>query len=107
MRTLSIAAVLMLTSVSAYAQGAASNAAANLAGTYRCEPEPSPCVRGQTFTITQSGNTAELKSDKGEQVRARVTSPTTLSAGPTWNMLGVAHGGTIEWSNGTRWRKQS
>ena len=32
MRTLSIAAVLMLTSVSAYAQGAASNAAANLAG---------------------------------------------------------------------------
>ena len=103
MRTLSIAVVLLLTSVSAHAQGAASN----LAGTYRCEPEPSPCVRGQTFTITQSGNTAELKSDKGEQVRARVTSPTTLSAGPTWNMLGVAHGGTIEWSNGTRWRKQS
>jgi hypothetical protein len=58
--------------------------------------------RGQTFTITQSGNTAELKSDKGEQVRARVTSPTTLSAGPTWNMLGVVHGATIEWSNGTK-----
>ena len=103
MRTLSIAAILMLTSVSAYAQGAASN----IAGTYRCEPEPSPCVRGQTFMITQSGNTAKLKSDKGEQVHARVTSPTTLSAGPTWNMLGVVNGGTIEWSNGTRWRKQS
>ena len=97
----------MLTSASAFAQGAASNAAANIAGTYRCEPEPSPCVRGQTFTITQSGNTAELKSDKGEQVQARVTSSTTLSAGPTWNMFGVVHGGTIEWSNGTRWRKQS
>ena len=107
MRTLAIAAVLMLTSASAFAQGAASNAAANIAGTYRCEPEPSPCVRGQTFTITQSGNTAELKSDKGEQVQARVTSSTTLSAGPTWNMFGVVHGGTIEWSNGTRWRKQS
>jgi hypothetical protein len=103
MRTLSIAAALLLTSLSAHAEGAASN----LAGTYRCEPEPSPCVRGQTFTITQSGNTAELKSDKGEEVRARVTSPTTLSAGPTWNMLGVVNGGTIEWSNGTRWRKQS
>jgi len=103
MRTLSIATVLVLASFSTHAQ----SAALSLAGRYRCEPEPSPCIRGQTFTITQSGNSAELKSDKGEQVRARITSPTTLSAGPTWNMLGVVNGGAIEWSNGTRWRKQS
>jgi hypothetical protein len=103
MRALSIATVLVLASFSTHAQ----SAALSLAGTYRCEPEPSPCVRGQTFTITQSGDSAELKSDKGEQVRARITSPTTLSAGPTWNMLGVVSGGAIEWSNGTRWRKQS
>jgi molecular chaperone IbpA len=25
---------------------------------------------------------------------------------PPWNMLGVAHNGAIEWSNGTEWRKQ-
>jgi hypothetical protein len=104
MRTLSIASVLVLASFSAHAQPAASH---NLAGSYRCEPEPSPCDRGLTFTITQSGNTLQLKSDKGEQVNANLTSPTTISAGPTWNMLGVVYDNTIEWSNGTRWRKQS
>jgi hypothetical protein len=103
MRTLSIAAVLVLASFSTHAQSAASN----LAGSYRCEVQPSPCDRGQTFMITQSGNNLELKSDKGEQVNAKLTSPTTISAGPTWNMLGVVYGNTIEWSNGTRWRKQS
>ena len=93
MRTLSIATVLVLASFSTHAQSAASS----LAGRYRCEPEPSPCIRGQTFTITQSGNSAELKSDKGEQVRVQGHDPTTLSAGPTWYMLGVVHGGIIEW----------
>jgi len=33
-------------------------------------------------------------------------SATTVSAGPPWNMLGVLYDGAIEWSNGTKWRKQ-
>jgi hypothetical protein len=103
MRTVSFAAILILASFGAHAQGASPN----LAGSYRCEAQPSPCDRGTTFTVTQSGNNLELKSDKGEQVNAKLTSPKTISAGPTWNMLGVVYDNTIEWSNGTRWRKQS
>jgi hypothetical protein len=48
----------------------------------------------------------QLKSDKGEQGNGRLTSATTVSAGPPWNMLGVLYDGGIEWSNGTKWRKQ-
>jgi hypothetical protein len=35
----------------------------NLAGTYRCEPQPAPCHSGQTFTVTQSGDQIEFKRD--------------------------------------------
>jgi hypothetical protein len=48
----------------------------------------------------------QLKGDKGEQGNGRLTSATTVSAGPPWNMLGVLYDGAIEWSNGTKWRKQ-
>lgn len=84
----------------------AQTAAPNLSGNYRCEPQPVSCQWGETFSVTQSGNTLELKSDKGEQGSARLTSETTISAGPPWNMLGVIHDGAIEWSSGTKWRKQ-
>ena len=41
--------------------------------------------------------------------RATLTSNTSLSAGPPWNMLGVLSGENriIDWSNGTQWRKQA
>ena len=79
--------------------------AADLSGNYRCEPQPAVC-RAQTFSATQSGNTLELKADNGEVAEARLTSASTLSVGGPWNMNGIVRGGTIEWSNGTRWVKQ-
>ena len=78
----------------------------SLSGNYRCEPQPMSCRSGQAFSISQSGNALQLKSDKGEQGNGRLTSATTVSAGPPWNMLGVLYDGAIEWSNGTKWRKQ-
>lgn len=81
---------------------------ANLSGTYRCVPEPSPCPwQGQTMSITQSGTDIALKNEQGEFAAGKLTSDTTLSVGGTWNSLGVVlpdH--TIQWSNGTEWRKQ-
>jgi hypothetical protein len=84
----------------------AANAAPELSGKYRCQPQPDPCRSGDTFTLTQNGRTAEIASDKGEHANAQLTSDTTLSVGGPWNMLGVANGPSIEWSNGTKWLKQ-
>lgn len=83
-------------------------AAPNFAGTYRCEPDPSSCKNsGQTFTVTQSGDTLQLKSDNGDVGEAKLTSGTTMSVGGPWNMLGIVlPGGGIQWSNGTAWHKQ-
>ena len=75
-------------------------------GNYRCEPQPAPCQNGQTFSVSQSGNNLDIKNDKGDQGSARITSEKTLSAGPPWNMLGVVYDAEIQWSNGTKWRKQ-
>ena len=75
-------------------------------GSYRCEPQPAPCQNGQTFSVTQSGNNLEIKNDKGDQGTARITSDKTLSAGAPWNMLGVVYDSEVQWSNGTKWRKQ-
>ena len=87
-----------------FAQGASPN----LSGTYRCTPEPSSCdILGQTFTVTQSGNNLDMKSDKGEVGRGTLTSDISLTAGPPWNMHGtILPDRTIQWSNGTKWQKQ-
>ncbi len=80
----------------------------NLAGTFRCAPDPKVCQwSGQTFTVTQTGNQLNIKNDKGEQGTATLTSAISISAGPPWNMLGVisADGKVISWSNGSEWRK--
>jgi hypothetical protein len=89
---------------SANAQGAA----ANFAGTWRCAPQPASCRNGgQSFTVTQSGNVLDIKSDNGGTGQAKLTSNTTMSTGGPWNMVGVVQpDGRIEWSNGTVWRKQ-
>jgi hypothetical protein len=79
----------------------------NLAGTYRCEPEPSPCQNGQTFTVSQSGNKLNFKDEKGDVGEGTITSNISISAGPTWNMLGtILRDNAIQWSNGTQWHKR-
>jgi hypothetical protein len=102
MRPFAIAALFWLAAWSAQAQ----TAMPNLTGTYRCEPQPDACKSGQTFTLAQSGNSIDLKNEKGEQAHANLTSPSTISADAPFNMLGVIRDGAIDWSNGTRWRKQ-
>jgi hypothetical protein len=102
MRSFAIAALLCLAVWPAQAQ----TAAPNLSGNYRCEPYPDACRSGQSVTLTQSGNSIDLKNERGEQGHANLTSPSTISAGAPFNMLGVIRDGAIEWSNGTRWRKQ-
>jgi hypothetical protein len=84
------------------------SASPSLSGRYRCEPEPLSCQqRGQIFTITQSGTSLDLKSDKGDDARGTLTSNFSISVGGPWNMLGVIlPDNRIQWSNGTDWRKQ-
>ena len=99
----------MLTSSSIFAGATAQPAAAaNFAGTYRCAPEPSSCRNsGQSFTVTQSGNNLDMKSNDGDFGQAKLTSNTSMSVGGPWNMVGVVLAdGRIQWSNGTVWSKQ-
>jgi hypothetical protein len=78
----------------------------NLAGTFRCEPQPAPCQSGQTFTVTQSGEQIEFKSENGFVGHATLTSPISLSGSPPWNSLGVITPDQhVQWCNGTEWRK--
>jgi hypothetical protein len=83
----------------------AAETAPNLAGTYRCEPLPSPCQTGQIFTVTQSGDEIEFKSDNGFVGHAKLTSSISLSGSAPWNSLGVISENQIQWSNGTQWRR--
>ena len=80
----------------------------NLAGNYRCTPDPTPCPDdAAAFTVTQKGNRIDFKSDKGRAGYGEVTSPTTIAIAAPWNMLGIVRNeGQIDWSNGTIWRKQ-
>jgi hypothetical protein len=107
------AALAMLTLASwhgpAQAQGAAPNGAApNLSGTYQCQPEPTTCDwSGKSFTIQQNGTRLDMKNDKGDVGQGLLSSNITLSVGAPWNMLGVIESDkSIQWSNGTVWRKQ-
>jgi len=81
---------------------------ANFSGAYRCAPEPSSCqTSGQTFTVTQSGDHLDIKSDNGDFASGTVTSNISMSVGGPWNMVGVVlPDGRIQWSNGTLWRKE-
>jgi hypothetical protein len=98
----------MVTTAIALAAAAQAQQLPKLAGTYRCEPEPSPCQNGQTFTVSQSGNKLDFKDEKGHVGEGTVTSNISVSVGPTWNMLGtiLRDNRVIQWSNGTQWRKQ-
>ena len=84
----------------------ANDAVPSLSGTYQCEPQPDPCRSGQMFTVIQSGDQIEFKSDNGLVGNAKLTSRISLSGSPPWNSLGVITAeNRIEWSNGTQWRK--
>jgi hypothetical protein len=99
------AAPLMALALIGYAHAAQ---APSLAGTFRCGPDAKACEwSGTTFTVTQNGNNLDIKNDKGEVGTATVTSAITISAGPPWNMFGTisTDAKTIEWSNGTEWKK--
>jgi hypothetical protein len=81
----------------------------DLSGTYHCEAYPVKCDNsGQTFTVTQMGSKVTVKNEKGAVGAGDVTSNISVSLGPPWNTIGIisADARTIEWSAGTRWRKQ-
>ena len=107
-----MARILTVPTIAAFAAIAFANTAntaenANLAGTYRCNDAKICENSGMTFTVTQSGNTLDVKNDKGAVGQGTVTSPISISMGPPWNMMGVIHEpSAIDWSNGTQWKKQ-
>ena len=80
----------------------------NLAGTYRCVPEPSSCQwQEPNPTISQTGATLQLNINKDEFAEGKLTSNITVGAGPPFNALGLIRPDhSIEWSNGTKWIKQ-
>jgi hypothetical protein len=88
----------------AQAQGAAP---ADVSGTYKCQPSPSPCRwSGPSATITQTGNKVQIKAENGALADGTVTSDITISAGGTFNSLGIVRPDkSIDWSDGTKWSK--
>ena len=90
-------------SVTGWAQGGAPN----LAGNYKCQPQPDKCEWGTTVSITQQGNKASLANDKGSFADAKVTSNITISAAPPFSANGlIMPDHSIQWSDGTQWVKQ-
>jgi hypothetical protein len=105
---LSISSMATLAAFAFAGLAQAQSSAANLSGTYRCQPQPDPCKwQGQTPTISQSGTKLELKIGNDELANGKLTSNITVSAGPPYNAEGLVRPDhSIEWSNGTKWVKQ-
>jgi hypothetical protein len=104
--SVSVLTVVILAALSVPGQGHAQGSAPNLSGTYRCTPEPARC-QSPTFSVSQTGSTLELKAENEPVAEAKITSDITLSAGPPWNSNGIVMPDrSIQWSNGTHWRKQ-
>jgi hypothetical protein len=61
--------------------GHAQSSGPNLAGTYRCSPEPAQC-QAPTFSISQNGPALEIKAENGPIADGKMTSDVTSSAGP-------------------------
>jgi hypothetical protein len=98
--------VVAMTAASSLAGSIRADEALPNLGRYRCEPQPAPCRSGEMFTVTQSGDQIEFKSDNGLIGNAKLTSRISLSGLAPWNSLGViTPGNRLEWSNGTQWRK--
>jgi hypothetical protein len=108
-KTATISLIAALTAMASPAMAQAQQGAqVNLSGAYRCEPQPSPCQwQGQNLSITQTGPTLDLKNEQGSIAQAKLTSDITISGGPPWNATGlILPDHSIQWSNGTQWRKQ-
>jgi hypothetical protein len=89
--------------VTASSQGAAPN----LAGNYKCQPQPDKCEWGATVSITQEGPKMSLSNDKGSFADAKLTSNITVSAAPPFSANGlIMPDHSIQWSDGTQWVKQ-
>src|SRR4051794_21236619 len=96
-KTILISAVALAAAGLPFGSARADELLPNLAG--GCEPQPAPCQPGGTFTLTQSGDGIEFKSDNGFVAHAKFTSPISLSGSAPWNSLGViTPDGHIEWS---------
>ena len=105
--TLPIAGIIALGALAlnspAQAQGAAPP---DIGGTYKCQPSPCLCS-GPSAMISQTGNKVQIKGENGALADGTVTSDITISAGGPLNSNGViGPDQSIEWSNGTKWRKQ-
>jgi len=106
--TLPIAGIIALGALAlnspARAQGAAP---ADIGGTYKCQASPSPCLwSGASASISQSGNKLQIKGENGATADATLTSDITISAGGTFNSLGIVRPDkSIDWSDGTKWTK--
>jgi hypothetical protein len=89
--------------VTAWSQGAAPN----LAGSYKCQPQPDKCGWGTALSITQEGNKVSLNNEQGSFADAKLTSNITLSAAPPFSANGlIMPDHSIQWSDGTQWVKQ-
>jgi len=105
---LSVAGIAMLSALAlsgpARAQGAAP---ADIGGAYKCQPSPSPCLwSGPSASISQSGSKLQIKGENGATSDATLTSDITISAGGTFNSLGIVRPDkSIDWSDGTKWTK--
>src|ERR1700722_18104472 len=87
------------------AQVRAQGTAPNLSGTYNCTPEPIKC-QNSSYMVMQNGNVLEVKAQDGPVFQAKLTSNATIAAGPPFNSNGVVlPDRSIQWSNGTHWRK--
>lgn len=88
--------------------GMGSNSQTDLSGSYQCTANPDPCLwPGASPSISQSGNKLQIKGDNGGIADAMLTSPTTISAGGTFNSFGIIRPDhSIDWSDGTKWSKK-
>ncbi len=106
--TLPIAGIIALGALAlsgpARAQGAAPP---DIGGTYKCQPSPGPCLwSGPSASISQSGNKLQIKGENGATADATLTSDITITAGGTFNSLGIIRPDkSIDWSDGTKWTK--
>jgi hypothetical protein len=108
-RLSSISTVSVLATVVVSGTARAQEKLPDLNGSYRCEPDPGSCKdSGQIFTVSQSGAKLNVRNDKGAVGEGNLTSNISLGLGPPWNTLGIilSDNQTIEWSAGTKWRKQ-
>ena len=72
--------ICMLAAIAVAPGAGAQDKLPDLSGTYRCEPAPSPCQNGQTFTVSQSGNKLNFKDEKGDVGEGTITSNISISA---------------------------